>query len=774
MGKTIKCPYCDSRFQRADLIKHLDSKHEELLPEGMPSAQVVYDLVNGTKGHGKCRVCKGPTDWNMSAGRYDILCHNPRCKEKMREDYKRNMLRVHGTFNILTSDEQQRKMLANRSISGKYKFTDGGVVTYTGSYERKFLEFADKVMQIPSKDIMVPGPTLEYEMNGEKHFYITDFLYVPYNLIIEVKDGGKNPNNKSSVGMQSSRERTIQKEKLITEQGIYHYLRLTDNQFMQLLEIFMDIKKNLIEGVDDKVIRINEAVDIVLEEADQSVKYFDVSSNKSKVEAYLKDTKSKYATQLQYYDGELIIDTSTDKCIGTVFIDNGTGSAGQDGKGEITGLWVNSSYRKHGYGSKLLDDAVNKYHGNHLDVEKSNTVAKNMYLKYGFKTVGDSEYDKNYERMDLQSVKESVSLLEKYIGNEDDIYYNKDKFDSGEINLCFITGLSGSGKSTMGRTLQNSDDRVEHYELDDVVTNWNFSDSNLKEYGDLIYSFFKGIGKKYRYASFDEWKEDPAWDNKDEYTTGYEVCCIRDFIKYSEQYSKSHKRTKFVLEGIWIYKFIKPQEIDKYAVYIKGTSALKSTIRAAKRDSGDANNKLGRAKAFTKHMVDRLIIDTNNLTALNEKELQKFRDYFGNLTKSVQEAKHIANDINDMVGKSPKKLLTNIDQIIERAGAYHVELMGITHKHFKQYLNGKPWGVDEYYSNIPDAISRCIEDNKPLVRRYSSLCFFVFTSGRDLKPIYLGNISVVNKEFPYAYEWLQKQKVNEDDVKYLMTYPLEV
>jgi hypothetical protein len=150
-------------------------------------------------------------------------------------------------------------MLANRSISGKYKFTDGGVVTYTGSYERKFLEFADKVMQIPSKDIMAPGPTLEYEMNGEKHFYITDFLYIPYNLIIEVKDGGSNPNTKNTPGMKSSRQRTIEKEKLITDRGEYNYLRLTDNQFVQLLEIFMDIKKALIEGIDDKIVRIHEA-----------------------------------------------------------------------------------------------------------------------------------------------------------------------------------------------------------------------------------------------------------------------------------------------------------------------------------------------------------------------------------------------------------------------------------------------------------------------------------------------------------------------------------
>ena len=167
MGKRYKCPYCQDRLERKQLIDHIDDEHEELIPEGFESAQVVYDVANNTKGAGRCRVFCNPTKWNSSAKRYDVLCENPRCKQKMREDYQKNMLRVHGTYNILNDDEQQKKMLANRSISGKYKFTDGGEITYTGSYEKKFLEFADKVMMIPSKDIMAPGPTIEYEMNGE-------------------------------------------------------------------------------------------------------------------------------------------------------------------------------------------------------------------------------------------------------------------------------------------------------------------------------------------------------------------------------------------------------------------------------------------------------------------------------------------------------------------------------------------------------------------------------------------------------------------------------
>ena len=259
MAKRYKCPYCELRLIRKDLIKHIDKKHEELIPQGYSSARLVYNQVNKID-HGKCRVCGKLTSWNEKSGRYNVLCDNPKCKEHMREEYKKNMLRVRGTYNILNDPEQQKKMLANRSISGSYKFSDGGILTYTGSYEKKCLEFMDVVMQIPSKDILSPGPTIEYEYNGSKHFYITDFYYIPYNLIIEVKDGGDNLNNKDSSSMRASREKTIEKERIITDRGEYNYIRLTNNDFSQLLDVFMTIKEKLLEGDVSKTYKINESV----------------------------------------------------------------------------------------------------------------------------------------------------------------------------------------------------------------------------------------------------------------------------------------------------------------------------------------------------------------------------------------------------------------------------------------------------------------------------------------------------------------------------------
>lgn len=265
MGKTFKCMYCEKRLERAKLIAHIDKTHEELIPEGYDGARLVYDMVNKkVDSCGYCRVCHKPTEWNPKLAKYDVLCDNPKCKEQLRENYKRNMLRVKGTYNILNDPEQQKIMLANRRISGVYKHSDGGKIQYTGEYERKFLEFMDLFMQMPSKDIISPGPTMEYTYNGTKHIYIPDFYIPSINCIIEVKDGGDNLNNKQSASMIASREKTLEKERIVTDRGEYNYIRLTNNQFEQMIDLFMNIKLKIMNGDDTKTIKINESYDEVM------------------------------------------------------------------------------------------------------------------------------------------------------------------------------------------------------------------------------------------------------------------------------------------------------------------------------------------------------------------------------------------------------------------------------------------------------------------------------------------------------------------------------
>ena len=175
------------------------------------------------------------------------------------------MIKVYGKTTLLNDAEQQKKMLANRGISGTYTFQNGKMKEYTGSYEKKMLEFLDKVMGFGPDDIIMPGPTIDYIYKGDHHQWITDALIVPYNLIIEVKDGGDNPNKRV---MTSYREKQIAKEEMITSMGTYNYIRLTNNQFDQLIQILYELKMQMINDNEQNrkaIVRVNEDVNLLQE-----------------------------------------------------------------------------------------------------------------------------------------------------------------------------------------------------------------------------------------------------------------------------------------------------------------------------------------------------------------------------------------------------------------------------------------------------------------------------------------------------------------------------
>lgn len=260
--RKYKCPYCNKSFPRKKLSTHIDNNHEEMLNEdkGFTANRVVFDVCNNKEpignGSGVCRICKNPTKWNEDICRYEAYCSKS-CKEQARENYKNNMLKVYGKTTLLDDMEwQETKMLSNRGISGKYKWSDGTYKSYVGSYEKKFLEFCDNVLNIRSDDLLTPGPTIEYDYDGQKHTWITDAIYLPYNLVFDIKDGG---NNKNKREMPEYRAKQIEKESFITKQGKYNYIRLTNNEFVQLLTIFAELKELYLEDDNPKTIsRIHE------------------------------------------------------------------------------------------------------------------------------------------------------------------------------------------------------------------------------------------------------------------------------------------------------------------------------------------------------------------------------------------------------------------------------------------------------------------------------------------------------------------------------------
>ena len=207
---------------------------------------------------------------------------------------------------------------------------------------------------------------------------------------------------------------------------------------------------------------------------------------------------------------------------------------------------------------------------------------------------------------------------ETYIISEPDLYYKEESFNSGDTNICFILGHSGSGKSMMARTLEGDD--IDHIELDDLLlTRDHFTEDELKGYSDLFYSFFTGEGAKY-YIGIDERNSLP----KEE----YEDKIFIDFVEFAMDYSKQHREKKYIIDGIWIYLYFDdPSVFEDYAVFIKGTSFLKSKIRATKREmQRDKETLQDRKQMFGREVRNYL---------LDEDKINRYRSFFGDSPDTI-------------------------------------------------------------------------------------------------------------------------------------------
>lgn len=253
--KRYKCPYCELRDTRDRLISHIEKNHEDLIPKEYTATRIVFNMIN-KKDHGNCIICKKETKWDDDKERYDSFC-SEKCKDEYVKIARARNMKIYGKENLLNDAEHQIKMLMGRKISGYYKFTSGGKLPYIGSYEKNFLEFIDVFLHIKIKDIIPDFPILKYNWNDSEHFFIPDFYYAPYNLVIDIKDGGDNPNTRQ---MDDYRNKQIAKEKSIKDNKEYNYIRLTDNNFTQLIEIFMELKELSLSNSNDKIVKINEVV----------------------------------------------------------------------------------------------------------------------------------------------------------------------------------------------------------------------------------------------------------------------------------------------------------------------------------------------------------------------------------------------------------------------------------------------------------------------------------------------------------------------------------
>lgn len=461
------CKVCKEKYSTLEgLYAHLEEEHASLIPPNMTTAHYYYYLKTGRK-HGNCVMCKRPTKFNEKTKKYHRFCEDPACKQKYKEVVDKRMIGVYGKVNLLNDPEQQRKMLMNRSISGKYNF-DGVEKPYVGSYELDFLKTMDLFFDWDPNDIVSPSPhTYYYEYDGQKHFYIPDFYIMSLGLEIEVKDGGDNPNRHHKI-QDVDKEKEKLKDKVMHTQKINHYVKLTNKNYYNLFEFFR-ISKEYVEKYGD----YEKIPKIIL---DEDIKTKKVSSKVQLKKEVDKAVNENYEVQLDV---------------------------------NLLGLNEDEEYDcvEEGLNLNKNDSYINF---NKFESGKSNVCLITGYSGSGKTTLGKqiaSEYDAYYIELDMfHNCGEITDDINANAGNIFNVYFNKDKKSAEVFEKIKNRELSQNNlskefkkffKFTLDYCKKNKNDRF----IIEGVQIFELNDGNkLKKYPIIIKntSMLKSMGRMMR------------------------------------------------------------------------------------------------------------------------------------------------------------------------------------------------------------------------------------------------------------------------------------
>ncbi len=245
--RVFKCPDCHMKYDKLVLlIEHVEDFHKNLIPKTNTTKQYVFNRKY-KKTRGSCVMDKKETKWDESKGKYERYC-SEKCREDARKKFQENAKRKLGTDNPASTPEHQLKTIAGRSYSGEYTFEDGGKVGYSSSYEKHFLEFIDTEMNMKSSEVEQCTIVFYYYLEGVKKFHIPDFFLPGYNVLIQNKDGGDNPNNNSYVqGIGRIRQKLA--DAAIVADGNYNYVKIVNKEYDNFI--------NIIKVLDDRRLSSN-------------------------------------------------------------------------------------------------------------------------------------------------------------------------------------------------------------------------------------------------------------------------------------------------------------------------------------------------------------------------------------------------------------------------------------------------------------------------------------------------------------------------------------
>lgn len=242
----MNCPFCRQYFGKKSLaVEHIEKMHgDRLEADGLDASQELY-LMTHPSLHGKCMCgCSTPTEWNYKTGKPYKVSPDPKCRERIYQIAQARSVNAtgHDQHTLMHDAERQKKMLSNRRITGQYKFADGNTVEYTGKLEMAFLQFCDKVLDLPSYAIQGAPETFTYHdpKTDTDRMYIPDYYLPDYNLIVEIKDGGTKTNGNKAF-IEETKYKVALKDAAMKAQNKYNYIRISGNNFGPFLEALYQI-----------------------------------------------------------------------------------------------------------------------------------------------------------------------------------------------------------------------------------------------------------------------------------------------------------------------------------------------------------------------------------------------------------------------------------------------------------------------------------------------------------------------------------------------------
>lgn len=185
----------------------------------------------------------------------------------------------------------------------------------------------------------------------------------------------------------------------------------------------------------------------------------------------------------------------------------------------------------------------------------------------------------------VEAYLESIGSIidESLIFSKDRLELNLSNWAPGKNNILYVTGLSGSGKTTYSEELEKAGEGVV-FELDGIFLCYDSSNRGIikrLEREDDDYKYHTPKSKVTR-KQFKRW--------------------INSVIRYMHE----DPETKYIVEGVQIYEYPGPLvDLAHDPVVIIGTSILKSIYRRIKRaESSDRRNQLRELRHMVRYYLD--------------------------------------------------------------------------------------------------------------------------------------------------------------------------